>query len=75
MICGNEKLSWDNIVAFALGVRLSGTGSYLQTMRDTVDYRSVGDEIMRLGMLREACAYGGPDQEPKHEDDINLKNF
>ena len=27
VMCGNEMLSWINMVAFALGVRLSGLGN------------------------------------------------
>ena len=77
--CGNERLRWTNMVAFALGVRISGLGSFLQTMGNTVGNTlkclSTGDELVRLGMLQEFCQRGGPDQESSGGDVVNLKEI
>ena len=73
VMCGNERLSWINMVAFALGVRLSGLGSLLQTMDNTVKHLSTGDQVVRLGVLQEICQLGGPDHESSGGDVISLK--
>ena len=73
--CGNEKLWWTNMVAFAVGVHLSGLGAYLQTMGNTLKYKYTGDEVVRLGVLQEFCERGGPDQEGSGGDAITLKDF
>ena len=73
--CGNGGLSWTNMVAFAVGVSLTGLGSYLQTEGKTVRNRSVGDEVVRLGLLQEFCERGGPDQESSSGDLITLKEL
>lgn len=71
------------MVAFALGVRLSGLGFFLQTMGNTVGntvkFQSTGDEVVRLGLLQECCERGGPDQESSYGDvessDDDVANF
>ena len=73
--CGNERLSWTNMVAFAVGVQLSGLGYLLQTLGKSVRYRSIGDEVTRLGVLQEFCERGGPDQKSSGGDVVNLKQF
>ena len=77
--CGNERLRWTNMVAFALGIRLTGLGSFLQTMGNTVGNtmkcQSTGDEVVRLGLLQEFCERGGPDQESRGGDLVNLKEL
>ena len=70
--CGNGRLSWINMVAFALGLVLSGLGSYLQNMSKTVKHQPVGAEVVRLGLLQEYCERGGPDQESSGGDVMNL---
>ena len=73
--CGNGKLSWTTMVAFALGLSFSGLGSYLQNMNKTVKHQSVGHEVVRLGFLQEFCQRGGPDQEHSGGDVMNLNKF
>ena len=71
VICGKYKLSWNNMVAFAVGVRPQRCRILFSNDENKLDYRNFGDEMMRLDMLREACANGGTDQEPRHEDGID----
>ena len=73
--CGNGKLSWTNMVAFALGLSFSGLGSYLQNMSKTVKHQSVGHEVVRLRFLQEFCERGGPDQERSGGDVMNLNKL
>ena len=61
--CGSGRLSWTNMVVFALGVRASGIGFFLQSMGKTRKNLPIGDEVARLGMLQEHCERGGLDQE------------
>ena len=75
VMCGNERLSWVNMVAFALGVRLSGLGANLQTTDNTAKHMSTGDQVVRLGVLQELCERGGPDQEISGRDVITLKEY
>ncbi len=63
------------MVAFAIGVRLSGLGSPLQAIGKSVRNRSIGDEVMRLGYLQDCCERGGPDQESRDGDTSNLKDY
>ena len=73
--CGNERLSWTNMVAFAIGARLSGLGPTIQTIGKSMKNRSIGDEVMRLGYLQDCCERGGPDQESRDGDTSNLKDY
>ena len=75
VMCGNEKLSWINIVAFALGIRLSGLGTYFQTTDSTVKHVPTGDQAVRLGFLQEVCERGGPDQERSGGDVLTMKEY
>lgn len=75
VMCGNERLSWINMVAFALGVRLSGLGANLQTTDNMAKHMSIGDQVVRLGVLQELCERGGPDQESSGRDVITLKEY
>ena len=70
--CGNERLSWTNMVAFALGACFSrrGLASSLQAMGKSIKHRIIGVEVLRLGLLQEWCERGGPDQESN--DDLKM---
>ena len=73
--CGNEMLSWTNMVAFAVGAGLSGLGTAPQAMERSVKYGSMGNEVIKLGVLQECCERGGPDQESSGGDVLNLREF
>ncbi|KAK0510036.1 hypothetical protein JMJ35_007430 [Cladonia borealis] len=73
--CGNERLRWTNMVAFALGLFLSGLGMDIRTMRNRVKGQFNGAEVVRLGALQEFCERGGPDQESSCGDVVNLKEL
>ena len=75
VMCGNEMLSWINMVAFALGVRLSGLGNSFQTTDNRVKHVPTGDQVVRLGVLQELCERGGPDQESSGRDVMTMKEF
>ena len=66
--CGNGRLSWTNMVAFAMGLVVSGLGSYLQITKD----QPVGDKVVRLGLLQEFCQRGGPEQESSGGEVLHL---
>ena len=75
VICGNKSLSWINMVAFALGVRLSGLGANLQPTDNRVKHVPTGDQVVRLGVLQELCERGGPDQESSGGNVMTMKEF
>ena len=75
VMCGNGRLSWINMVAFAVGVHLSGLGALLQTMDNMGKHLSTGDQVVRLGVLQELCERGGPDHESSGGDVISLKRL
>ena len=71
--CGSERLSWTNMVVFAVGVFLSGMYMRLQTLAKTTKDLPVGGETCVLGVLQEVCQLGGPDQESIGRDAGPLK--
>ena len=73
--CGNERLWWINMVAFALGLELTGLGSYLQTMGNKVKAQSIGAEVVRLGLLQEFCERGAVVQESNGGDVVKLSEL
>ncbi len=73
--CGNERLSWTNMVSFALGIALSGLRSHLLAFSKNMKWQSIGDELVTFGLLQECCERGGPDQESSGGDAITLKEY
>lgn len=72
IFCGDQNLSWDNLVAFSFGICYSDIASYLQTLKNTGDDRAVGDDIWRLGLIRELYKHGGPEQ-GSPDDDVSMR--
>ena len=74
IFCGDQNLPWDNLVTFSCGIRCSDIVSYLKTLKNSVDNEPVGDDIWRLGLIRELCRHSGPDQ-GSHDDDISMRDI
>ena len=73
--CGSGRLSWTNMVAFALGLRASGIAIVLQLAGENLKNLPIGDEVIRLGLLQEYCERGGLDQESSGRGTTDLKTF
>ncbi|MCJ1243307.1 hypothetical protein MMC30_000504 [Trapelia coarctata] len=75
VLCGNGRLPWQSMVALATGVRSSSIAMQADNLRSSRQDRGIGDEVTRLGLLRELCGGDGPYQACTNEDEPGLKEY